>query len=177
MEPEPSDKKRQEPPPIEFLRPGETQAPPPAQPQAPVAWVPKPEDFQRRPVPQPAPVARAPGNRGTFAGVCLIISALLGFAGIVRIYLIPVTLQDYYNYTNSSQTDLISNGAIQTLVVWPQVFGILGGVMALQRKNYRLAAACAFVSTANIFSPFFLGTLAGLLGLMILISARREFTS
>lgn len=176
MEPAPSDKKRQQPPPIEFLRPGETQAPPQEKPQGPVAWVPSPEEFQRRPAPAPTP-ARPSGSRGRWAGLCLFVSAALGFVGILSIYLVRPTMQDYWNLTNMTDADLAYLGVLQTLLVWPQVFGLLGGIMAVERKNYRLAAACAFVSSANIFSPYFLGTLFGLLGLVILISARHEFIS
>lgn len=177
MDPEPPARKREEPPPIEFLKPGESQAPAPSEPQAPVAWVPRPEDYERRAPAAPAPPARLPGNRGTFAGVCLFLSALLGFVGIVEVYLIPQTIQDFYNYTNLTQSDLVLNGVLNTLIVWPQVFGVLGGIMAIERKNYRLASVSAFLSTMNFVSPLLLGTLLGVVGLVLLSTARREFTS
>src|SRR2546427_12291485 len=75
-------KKRQSPPPVEFLRPGETQAPLPARDQTPAAWVPRPEEYQR-PTSWMPPSSAAPAtsNLPKVAGGLPIISAGVGRCG------------------------------------------------------------------------------------------------
>lgn len=175
--PDEPDKKRQEPPAIEFLRPGEEQAPP-SQAQGPVAWVPQPEEFQRRYAPPPPPQGPRPaGRRAVWAGLFLVLSGILGFVGMLEIYMIRPTLQDYYTIANWTSVELATNGILQIALAWPQVFGVLGGVMAFERKNFRLATVCAMLSVGNIASPFFLGSLMGIVGLLLLATARQEFAS
>src|SRR2546427_11182747 len=75
-------KKRQSPPPVEFLRPGETQAPLPARDQPPAAWVPRPEEYQR-PTSWMPPSSAAPAtsNLPKVAGVLLIFFPVVGMSG------------------------------------------------------------------------------------------------
>src|SRR5467141_18065 len=75
-------KKRTSPPPVEFLKPGETQGPLPPRDQLPAAWVPRPEEYQRPTswIPPTSSAPRAPSNLPKIAGVLLIVSAVVGMA-------------------------------------------------------------------------------------------------
>src|SRR3989449_9147370 len=75
-------RRRDSPPPVEFVRPAETQGPPPPRDQPPAAWVPRPEDYQVPPSwagPAPRPVG--PSNLPKIAAVFLLLSGILGMAG------------------------------------------------------------------------------------------------
>src|SRR3989449_7516060 len=77
-------RRRDSPPPVEFVRPAETQGPPPPRDQPPAAWVPRPEDYQVPPSwagPAPRPVG--PSNLPKIAAVLLLLSGVLGMAGAV----------------------------------------------------------------------------------------------
>src|SRR3989454_12150149 len=77
-------RRRDSPPPVEFVRPSETQGPPPPRDQPPAAWVPRPEDYQVPPSwagPAPRPVG--PSNLPKIAAVFLLLSGILGMAGAV----------------------------------------------------------------------------------------------
>src|SRR2546428_12916960 len=76
-------RRRDSPPPVEFVRPSETQGPPPPRDQPPAAWVPRPEDYQVPPSwagPAPRPVG--PSNLPKIAAVFLLFSGVLGMAGM-----------------------------------------------------------------------------------------------
>src|SRR2546425_9560348 len=75
------EKRRQTPPPVEFVRPSEAQGPAPPRDQPPVAWVPRPEEFgqpPQQPFPQAWPQVVPRSGRSIIGGVLLIISGLIG---------------------------------------------------------------------------------------------------
>src|SRR5437660_11529721 len=76
-------KKRPSLPPVEFLKPGETQGPLPPRDQLPAAWVPRPEEYQRPTswIPPTSSAPRAPSNLPKIAGILLIVSAVVGMSG------------------------------------------------------------------------------------------------
>ncbi|HEY7587914.1 MAG TPA: hypothetical protein VIB49_04095 [Thermoplasmata archaeon] len=166
--------KRQEPPPLEFLRPGDQPPPPSSQP--PAAWVPRPEDFQRPTYYQPPAARPAGGNRGTVAGALLILAGLIGFFWTFTLFLIPLTLSDAYTIINWTTEELAFNAIINTALIYAQVLAVLGGIMSLQRKNWKLAVVCATLGLLN-FGFFFLGSVFAALGLLLLLGARPEFAS
>lgn len=174
--PDEQNRKRTEPPPIEFVRPGDQSTTPP--PQQPVAWVPRPEDFQRPTyAPPPTQAARgAPGRLATLAGVLLLASGVLGLFLTFSILMTVPTLQDYYNITNASSSDLAQSAIEYILMFYGQALAFVGGAMALQRKNWRLALACAAFSVLG-FGVLFLGSAASGLAVVFLYMGRREFTS
>lgn len=177
-EPEPA-KKREEPPPIEFVKPGEPPAPVPARDEPPAAWVPKPEEFQR---PQPA-WQRAPGpvqgpaRFSRIAGIALILAGGLGIGASVYQAVNLPSVAEYANFTLNNTAEVIALNQICGLIsIWAQIAALLGGVMALQRVNWRLALVCA------VFAPLTLGfifeaSFLGVLGLLLLVRARNEFVS
>lgn len=170
------DKKRPAPPPLEFLKPGETQSPPAAQ-QAPAAWVTRPEDFQRPTYtvgPAP-PRAASTGRFGLVAGVLLLLAGGFGIAAVVSASLTPIPASDYANLTRDAAT-YVTNQICSLIVIWAQAAAILGGVMALQRLNWKLTMVCAIFATLTV--GFFLeASVMGMAGFVLVILARKEFHS
>src|SRR2546428_743934 len=66
------------------------------------------------------------------------------------------------------------NALLVLLIFYAQAFAFLGGILALQRKNWKLAVFCGAASLLNL-GIFQLGWLAGLAGLVMSIISRREF--
>jgi hypothetical protein len=184
------DKRRQEPPPIEFLKPGETQAPP--EPQQPAAWVTRPEDYQRpqyaQPPAPPRATAAGPGNMARLAGGLLILAAVVSAGGLLYNSLSPMSPADYANFTSDSGLYAL-NQVCSLIVIWAQATMIIGGIMALQRMNWRMTAGLAFFSMlmiagfALLVIPAVLdvsliaSALLSLVGFVLTIRSRREFLS
>jgi len=173
---EPVKRRPDEAPPLEFIRPGETPSPAPAQ-DRPSAWVTRPEDFERPQAPwatAPRPTTRA---RSAAAGACLIIAGLLGIVSTFLLVITPFTQEEIDLIQNWTSEDYLANGIAGLFLFYPPPVAIVGGISALQRKNWKLSVACAAVSLLMIGTPFLLGTLLGLLGLVLVLSARPEFAS
>ena len=174
MASDPSDdekKRRDGPPPVEFLRPSETQGPAPPRDQPPAAWVPRPEDYQ---VP---PSWAGPTARPKIAAVFLLLSGILGMAGAIANAVSLPSVADYANFTNNSPEYVAIIQICGLVSIWSQALAILGGVMAWQRMNWKLTLVCA------IFALFTLGyflvdaSLVGLVGLIFTVMARRYFAT
>ncbi len=172
-----SEKKRPEPPPIEFLKPGETQAQAPPPQQQPVAWVTRPEDYQ-----QPAytvgpapPRPAAAGKLGLAAGVFLLLAGALGVAAAVYSSITPLPVSQYVNLT-SNPTDYLTSQICSLVIIWSQTAAILGGVMAIQRLNWKLTMVCAIFATLTV--GFYLeASFLGMVGFVLVLLARKEFRS
>src|SRR2546427_4326845 len=96
-------RRRDSPPPVEFVRPSETQGPPPPRDQPPAAWVPRPEDYQVPPSwagPAPRPVD--PSNLPKIAAVFLLLSGILGMAGAVAHAVSLPSVAGHANFTNNT---------------------------------------------------------------------------
>ena len=170
-----SRRRKDEPPPLEFLRPGETQVPP-SGPEKPAAWVTRPEDFERPTAAGPAPPGRGLRGRSTLAGVCLILAGLVGIVSTFIQLVTPLTSGEIDALRNWTVDDYVANGIAALFVLYPPPIALVGGITALQRKNWKLAVGCAIISLLT-FGFFLLGTLLALSGLVLLFSSRREFTS
>ncbi|MEK6986790.1 MAG: DUF6264 family protein [Candidatus Thermoplasmatota archaeon] len=178
-EPEAQKKPRQEPPPLEFVKPGEPQAPLPPRDQPPAAWVPQPEEFLRpqstlRRAPTPVP---GPARFSRLAGIVLILAGTLGIAASVYQALNLPSVADYANFTLNNTAAYVAFNQICGLIsIWSQVAALLGGVMALQRLNWRLTLVCAVF--AILTQGFVLeASFLGVLGLALVVVARNEFAS
>ena len=170
-------KRRQSPPPVEFVRPSEAQGPAPPRDQTPAAWVPRPEEFgqpPQQPFPQAWPQVAPRTTRPIIGGALLIISGLLGMVSTYLIFTQPLTAADVASIQNMTAGDLTANALLVFAVVYAQAFAILGGIMAIQRKNWKLAVLCGVVSLLN-FGFFLIGTFLGLAGLIAIITSRRDF--
>jgi len=172
-------KRRETPPPLEFVRPTEAQETPPPRDQTPAAWVPRPEEFGQRPRPQEPfpqawPQAARPSPRALLGGVLLILSGLIGAGSAYLAFTQPLTAAQIGELQNMTASDLAANALLVSLIFYAQAFAFLGGIMALQRKNWKLAVFCGAASLLNV-GIFLLGSLAGLAGLVLIIISRREF--
>lgn len=175
---EEQEKRRRTPPPVEFVRPSEAaQGTPPPRDQPPAAWVPRPEEFgqpPQQPLPQAWPQAAPRSGRAIIGGALLIVSGLIGMASTFIIFTQPLTKADIATIQNMTAGDLAANALFVFAVVYAQAFAILGGIMAIQRKNWKLAVVCGVASLFN-FGFFLTGSLVGLAGLVSIITARRDF--
>jgi len=159
------------------VRPTEAQQAPPPRDQTPAAWVPRPEEFGQRPrepFPQAWPQAARPSTRALLGGVLLILSGLIGAASAYVVFTQPLTAAQIGELQNMTASDLVANALLVSLIFYAQAFAFLGGIMALQRKNWKLAVFCGAASLLNL-GVFLLGSLAGLAGLVLIITSRREF--
>jgi hypothetical protein len=180
------ERRRPEPPPVEFVKSGESAPPLPSREAPPAAWVPRPEDYLRPPSPVPTRVAGPPGRLHLAAGSLLILSALVAIGWTVFLSVRFLTPSDYANATQDLTASEWALGQICGLIgIWGQSVALLAGVMAFSRLHWRFAMGSALVSslaissTAVIFlDPFFGGAAAiGLGGVLLLRFARREFAS
>ena len=181
------EKKRPEPPPIEFVKPGEAQSQQPSQERPPVAWVTRPEDFQRPQYQQPqAPTrtAGAPGNAARMAAILLILAATVSAGYFVLLSITPVSVSDYINGTSDPTLYAISQ-VCSIFALWGQAIMVLAGIMAWQRLNWRITVGCAFISMM-LLGGFALATLdavalgsafLGFIGFFLSVTARKEFVS
>ncbi len=179
------DKKRQQPPPIEFLKPGEEPAAPPPQERPAAAWVTRPEDYQRPLYPQPpAPprTAAGPGNTARLAGILLILGAVVSVTSFLLSSLTPMSPSDYANFT-SDQTVYALNQVCALVVIWAQALMAIGGIMAFLRMNWRMTVGVAFLSmlllggfALAVLDPLLLGAaFLGVVGFVLTVMAKKEF--
>jgi len=139
--------------------------------------VPRPEEFgqpPQQPFPQAWPQVAPRTTRPIIGGALLIISGLLGMVSTYLIFTQPLTAADVAAIQNMTAGDLTANALLVFAVVYAQAFAILGGIMAIQRKNWKLAVVCGVASLLN-FGFFLIGTFLGLAGLIAIITSRRDF--
>lgn len=172
-------RKRPSPPPVEFLRPGEEQAPLPPRDQTPAAWVPRPEEFR-----PPTGVTRPPGPPGIgsnlpkIAGVLLLVSAILGMAGSIYGALNLPSVARYADFTRNTSALTLAEVQICGLVsIWAQAMALLGGVMAFQRMNWKLTFVCALASLGTLGIIYVEASIIGAIGLIAVYRARPYFLS
>jgi len=177
-EPTEDERRRDSPPPVEFVRPDEGQAPLPARDQ-PAAWVPRPEDY--RPPDQWAPPARPPPGRSNLpkiAGVLLVLAGVVGMAGAIYNAVTLPSVAEYADFVNNNTPELVAVLQICGLVsIWSQALAILGGVMAFQRMNWRLTLVCAVFSLFSLGIFYFEASAIGLLGLIVPVLAPPHFVT
>lgn len=182
------DKKRQEPPPIEFVKPGEEQPTQPPPQRSAAAWVTRPEDYQRPQYAQgPAPPRTQPqgtGSRPRLAGILLFAAAASSVGGILYSIYPPAPVSQYAAYINDTSLYLLSQ-VCSIMVTWGQAIVVLAGIMAYQRINWRMAVGCAFFSVI-LLGAFAVATLdlvaisaslLGLAGFVLAVVSRQEFRS
>lgn len=169
-------RRRDEPPPLEFLKPGEAPPSAPA-PSQPAAWVPRPEEFERPAAPW-TPAAPRPRTRlPEVAGLLLIGAGLLGIASTVAYVLNPLPDAVVENLTaGMSPAEVLFFNLCGLASVYAHGIAVLGGVMALRRANWRLVVACAAISVLSL-GFFGEASALGLFGLLVTLVSRREFAS
>jgi hypothetical protein len=175
-------RRRPEPPPVEFVRSGEPATPIPPRDQ-PAAWVPRPEDYFRPTGPPPAP-AGAPGWLHVAAALLLILAALVAIGWTVALSIQFPTPSEYENLTRDLTPAQWATGQVLVLIsIWGQSIALLAGVMAYLRLHWRFAIGCSLLSVLAIgllgLADVIVGgaTVLGLVGVAVLWLARREFAS
>jgi predicted ABC-type sugar transport system permease subunit len=169
-------KRRDEPPPLEFLKPGDSGLAPP--PERPAAWVTRPEDFERSPptAPYPMPPARAARGRSLAAGVLLVLAGVVGMVTTYVLFITPLSPEEQQQIENFTADQEALAAGLTIVLINSQAVSVLGGVMALQRRNWKLATACAALALLGMGYSLLVGVL-NLVGLLLLVTARREFVA
>ena len=116
-------------------------------------------------------------NLPKIAAVFLLLSGSLGMAGaIINAVSLP-SVSDYANFTNNSPEFVAAIQICGLVSIWSQALAILGGVMAWQRMNWKLTLVCAIFSLLTLGYFLIDASIAGLLGLIFTIMARRYFAT
>jgi len=150
--------------------------PPPS--PSPAAWVPRPEDFER-PGPPVAPrLSRGPRSLSKAAGICMFLAGAIGIAGSVYSVLFPLSDAALANLTAGIDPATLTLIYVCGLAsVYAQAFAVLGGILAFQGANWKLAVVCGFASLLTIGFVFIESSVLGGIGLLLVFLARREFVS
>jgi hypothetical protein len=137
------------------------------------------DDFREPPMgqelnAQPAP----PTSISLAAGILLIIAGLLGlFTWAQALALDSSMLQNYLPANSPITADqlqsLLTTCGIIGCVL--SVFALTGGIVAMKRKAWGLALIGGILGLFTI-GPLFLGSVIALVGLILLITSRKEFT-
>jgi len=119
-----------------------------------------------------------PSSLPKIAAVFLLLSGILGMAGAIANAVSLPSVQDYANFTTNTSPETLAFLQICGLVsIWSQALAILGGVMAWQRMNWKLTLVCAIFALFTLGYFLFDASLAGLVGLIVTIMARRHFAT
>lgn len=174
---EEAQKRRESAPPLEFLKPGEAQAPMPPRDQ-PAAWVPRPDEYRPQAWPAPArPPPTAP-NLPKIAGILLVLAGAVGMAGSIANAVILPTPAEYTTFvTNNSPSVLAVLQVCGLVSIWSQALAVLGGIMAFQRMNWKLTLVCAIFSLLTLGFFFFEASVLGLIGLIVVVRSRPYFNT
>src|SRR6266581_1797190 len=151
MASDPTDEARRRhdsPPPVEFVRPDEEQAP------------------------------LSPRDQPKIAGVLLVLAGVVGMAGAIYNAVTLPSVAEYADFVNNNTPELVAVLQICGLVsIWSQALAILGGVMAFKRMNWRLTLVCAVFSLFTLGIFYFEASAIGLLGLIVTVLARPYFVT
>jgi hypothetical protein len=175
-EPEPR-RRRDEPPPLEFFKPGETPPPTTPAPAQPAAWVPRPEEFERPSAEWTATAPRPRTRLPQIAGILLVAAGALGIASNVAYLFNPLPDSVLENLTaNMTAAELQFWQLCGLASIYAQGIAILGGVLAFRKASWRLVIACG---TLSVLCLGFVGEASalGLMGLLVVLASRREFAS
>ncbi len=88
----------------------------------------------------------------------------------------PLSEEDFEALTNISAAEQAAVTGFALVSIYSQAVAVLGGIMAIQRKNWKLAVVCGVFSLLT-FGFFLLSSLLGLAGLLLVLGSRHEFTS
>jgi len=141
--------------------------------------------YQIREEPDKVTVAKRPSCRTNvigscsdqtwFGGVLILMSGILGvLTGIAELYA-PETMSIFYTEIGipfSAETIFIF-GAISLIF---GIVAIIGGLMALRKKAWSLAVAGGLLGTLAI-GALFLGSLLGIIGLVVVATSKSNFSS
>lgn len=110
------------------------------------------------------------------AGILLLTAGLIGIADSVVVLSRPLTPDEIAQYQNATATERVVGVAAGLTSLYAQAFAVVAGVMALQKRNWTLATACAVLALLAGGPLGFVSSLLALLGLVFVAAARREFT-
>ena len=114
-------------------------------------------------------------ERAGYAGTLIIISGVLALMTGLSMIIYPDPFISWYSqmFIDLTSDFIMIWGAIMLIFA---IIAILGGIRAIQRRSWPLAAAgglLGFIASGG----FFLGSIFGLIGLILVAVSKREFRS
>ncbi|MDH7508198.1 MAG: zinc ribbon domain-containing protein [Methanomassiliicoccales archaeon] len=129
--------------------------------------------------PQAAPVgARQMTSKPVVGGALIIISGLIGIVmGLILAALsgeIEEMLQDMYgpDVISAVEGALVACGVIWFII---GLIALVGGVFAIRRKKWGFAIVGGVLALLTV-GPWFIGSILGLVGLILIAMSRNEFS-
>jgi len=119
----------------------------------------------------------------TIIGFLLIIAGALAMINWISFFLLDITtLGSYYDISQLQQVypnitpqqflDFLKTCAAIGLII--SIFPILGGLLAIKRKMWRISVACSIIGLFSI-GILFTSSLFSLIAIVILIISKKEF--
>ena len=102
----------------------------------------------------------------------MFLAAGFGIAASVLGAVSPVSYADYVNYTRNPSFAVLQVCGLISIMA--QGAALLGGVMAIQRLNWKLTMVCAILATLTVGFAFEASAI-GLAACLVVVMARREF--
>jgi len=116
---------------------------------------------------------RQPSNLIWFGGTLILMSGLLGVISGLYSLIDPDTMVSIYTEVGIP----FSADTIMVLGAVSLIFGlvaVVGGVMALRRRAWAIAVVGGLLGTLAM-GTIFLGSIMGLIGLMVIVTSKRFF--
>ena len=135
---------------------------------------PSPETAKKA-APPKVELVQQPTEKAGFGGWMILISGVL--AVLTGIYMVvdPETfVQLYTDIGYTFATEVMVGAGVMTLIFG--IVAIAGGVAAVKRRSWGLAVIGGFLGFIAS-GAFFLGTILGLIGLILVAISKREFRS
>ena len=113
------------------------------------------------------------------AGILLIISGVLAILSWISVITISVSITDISMLQEIDPTMTVERvqeirvicGTIGCILA---IFSILGGILALKRKLWRMALAGGILGLFTI-GPLYMSSILALIGLILIVLSRKEF--
>ena len=120
-----------------------------------------------------------------YAGIVLVLAGLIAMGDTIYYSVQMLTFSQYQNITALPPAAFAVSQICGLIAIWSEALAILGGILAIQRLNWRLAAACAMFALVSIgglgalipeYGLIAAGVAAGI-ALVFAVRGREEFLS
>lgn len=104
-------------------------------------------------------------------GILLIVGGLLAIAGAVQTFMAGAEAEDLPLFGDTIANIVYVCGGIELIF---GIIALVGGLFAYNGKSYNIALLGGILCLLSI-GPFFLGSLLGLVGLILIATSKEEF--
>jgi len=142
----------------------------------------RPEQMKAAAQARPIPQSVAPVSRGTskslIGGVLLVVSGLIGIITGLIFAALSSTVIDMLGETYGEDVLRMAEGVLVACgVIWFIIglIALIGGVFAIRRKKWGIAVVGGVFGLLT-FGPWFIGSILGLIGLILVAISKDEFS-